>query len=60
LFPGTVATLAVGRPQSLALLRAVSKGDVIAVAVQRDPATQDPSLAELFRSGLGRGYVKAW
>ncbi|MEM6531548.1 MAG: endopeptidase La [Myxococcota bacterium] len=51
LFPGTVITLPVGRPRSVALLESLKAGDVIAVGVQRDPKTADPNMADLFEVG---------
>ena len=52
LLPGAVATLPVGRDRSLALVRAVSPGQVIGIAVQRDPAVADPRLADLQPVGV--------
>ncbi len=52
LFPGTVTTLAVGRPQSLAILRQVKPGQtVIGVAVQKDSRVADPSFEDLHPVG---------
>ena len=52
LFPGTVTTLAVGRPQSLAILRQVKPGQtVIGVAVQKDSRIADPSFDDLHPVG---------
>ncbi len=52
LFPGTVTTLAVGRPQSLAILRQVKPGQtVIGVAVQKDSRVADPSFDDLHAVG---------
>lgn len=52
LFPGTITSLAVGRPRSLALLREViPKETIIAVALQRDSATEDPVLEDLHPIG---------
>jgi len=48
LLPGTVSTLPVGRARSLALVDAVSAGDIIAVASQREPETEQPTLADLY------------
>lgn len=47
LLPGTVATIPVGRPASVALVNAVAVGGVVAVGVQRDAAVADPDLADL-------------
>ncbi len=51
LFPGTVITLPVGRPRSVALLETLRAGDVIAIGVQRDPKISEPNLADLFEVG---------
>ena len=52
LLPGAVATLPVGRERSLALVRDLEPGQVIGIAVQRDPATADPRLADLQPIGV--------
>jgi ATP-dependent Lon protease len=53
LFPATVTTLAVGRPQSLAILRQVKPGQtVIGVAVQKDANVADPEFDDLHRVGV--------
>ncbi len=51
LFPGTAMPLAVGRERSVALLRTLSPGDVIGVAVQRDPNAVDPTIDDLYPVG---------
>lgn len=48
LLPGTVATIPVGRPASVALVNAVAVGGVVAVGVQRDAAIAEPSMADLY------------
>ncbi len=52
LLPGTTITLPMGRAQSVELVKAVKPGDVIGVAVQREPQTQDPTLADLLPVGV--------
>src|SRR5690349_17652656 len=52
LFPGTSLTVGVGRPQSMALLKALERGQRIAVGFQRDPRVEDPALAELHPIGV--------
>ena len=48
LFPGTVITIPVGRPSSVALVESlVPERSVIGVAVQRDARMNDPELADL-------------
>ena len=51
LFPGTVITLPVGREQSIALVRGLSKGDVLGVATQKDPAVEVPGADDLYPIG---------
>jgi ATP-dependent Lon protease len=51
LFPGTVIALPIGRERSLALVRTVSKGDVIAVVTQKDRNVTDPSIEDVFHLG---------
>jgi ATP-dependent Lon protease len=51
LFPGTVITLPVGRQRSVALLQGLSKGDIVGVATQRDPAVEVPGAADLHPIG---------
>ncbi len=50
-FPGTRITLPVGRERSIALLRAIRPGDIIAVASQRDPSVVDPAAEDLHAYG---------
>ncbi len=47
LLPGTVATIPVGRPQSVALINATPVGGLVAVAVQKDAAVTDPAKDDL-------------
>lgn len=51
LFPGTVIALPIGRERSLALVRTLSKGDVIGVVTQKDRAVVDPTIDDVFRLG---------
>jgi len=51
LFPGGVLTLAVGRPRSVALVRTLHQGSVIAVLTQREARTLEPSEGDLFPHG---------
>ncbi len=51
LFPGTVITLPVGRERSVALVRALSKGDVLGVATQKDSTVEVPGAADLVPVG---------
>jgi ATP-dependent Lon protease len=44
-------TLSVGRPRSLALVRALHVGDVLAVATQRDAKQLEPSFDDLYPVG---------
>jgi len=52
LFPGTVLTMPVGRSRSLALLEAVRAGEVIGVAPQLDPRSDDLATADLNPVGV--------
>ena len=47
LFPDTALTLPIGRASSLALVRAIHRGDLLLVAVQRDPAVLVPRREDL-------------
>jgi ATP-dependent Lon protease len=51
LFPGTIITLPVGRERSVALVRQLSKGDVLGVATQKDAAVEVPETADLHPIG---------
>jgi ATP-dependent Lon protease len=51
LFPGTTMSLPVGRPRSVKLIEDMSVGDIIGVAVQRNPKTDEPVLADLHPVG---------
>src|SRR5690606_3821393 len=50
-FPGHRLALSVGRPRSIALLGTLHSGDIIAVATQRDPRVDEPSLDDLYPVG---------
>jgi len=53
LFPGTVAPITLGREASIAAAQeAVRAGHKIALLAQRDPATQQPGLADLYPIGV--------
>jgi ATP-dependent Lon protease len=45
--PSRMTTIPVGRPRSRALANALSPGDLVILAVQRDPAIEDPALVDL-------------
>ena len=47
LLPGTVATIPVGRPTSVALVTSVQPGGLVAVGVQRDAGVVDPAVTDL-------------
>lgn len=51
LLPGTTMSVPIGRRRSVALVEALAKGDVIGVVVQRDPATEEPVLADVHTVG---------
>ena len=48
LLPGETTTVPVGRAASIALFEANGRGATIVVAVQRDPSTEAPGVAELY------------
>ena len=52
LLPGSVSTLPVGRARSLALVNAVSAGDLIVVVSQREPDNETPALSDLYPVGV--------
>jgi ATP-dependent Lon protease len=45
--PGRQTTIPVGRPRSRTLAESLSSGDLVVLAVQRDPALEDPALVDL-------------
>src|SRR5687767_5013093 len=45
--PGRVTTIPVGRPRARVLAETLRPGDHVLLAVQRDPAVEDPTLADL-------------
>jgi ATP-dependent Lon protease len=49
--PGRTSKIPVGRPRSRALAESLRPGDWVVLAVQRDPAQEDPALADLFPIG---------
>ena len=51
LFPGAVIALPIGRERSVALVRSLSKGDVIGVLTQKDRNVTDPTEDDLYRLG---------
>ena len=51
MFPGVTVPLAIGRSRSLAALDRAAEGGFMIVATQRDPATEEPSLGELYPVG---------
>ncbi len=51
LLPGSTLSIPIGRSRSVALVQSLSVGDVIGVVVQRDPATEEPVLADVHAVG---------
>src|SRR6185436_6889614 len=45
--PGRQTTIPVGRPRSRVLAESLASGDLVVLAVQRDPALEDPALVDL-------------
>ena len=61
LFPGAVAPFDVGREKSVALVEEIDglNQPVIAIFAQRDPATDDPTQADLYPVGVAARVLKA-
>ncbi|MFK7987758.1 MAG: endopeptidase La [Sandaracinaceae bacterium] len=61
LFPGAVAPFDVGREKSVALVEDIDglNQPVIAIFAQRDPATDDPTQADLYPVGVAARVLKA-
>ncbi|MGF1466297.1 MAG: endopeptidase La [Sandaracinaceae bacterium] len=61
LFPGAVAPFDVGREKSVALVEDIDglTQPVIAIFAQRDPATDDPTQADLYPVGVASRVLKA-
>jgi ATP-dependent Lon protease len=61
LFPGAVAPFDVGREKSVALVEEIDglSQPVIAIFAQRDPATDDPTQADLYPVGVAARVLKA-
>jgi ATP-dependent Lon protease len=58
-FPGTVVPLSVGRPQSLALVEAVSGGDKpVGIVCQRDPKVEEPGVDDIYPVGILASLVR--
>ncbi len=51
LFPGTVIALPIGRERSIALVRTLTKGDVIGVVTQKDRNVTDPADDDIHQLG---------
>ncbi len=51
-FPGAVMPLAIGRPRSLSMVEKLEGGQLIGLAVQRDPEVTDPGVADLHPVGV--------
>lgn len=59
LFPGVVAPLSIGRPESIKLLEeSLSKSKIVGVVAQRDPATENPGASDLHRVGTAALVLK--
>ncbi len=61
LFPGAVQPFDVGREKSVALVEDIENLDepIIAIFAQRDPATDDPTQADLYPVGVAARVLKA-
>jgi len=51
LLPGTTLSIPIGRKRSVSLVQSLHVGDVIGVVVQREPATEEPVLADVHPVG---------
>ena len=51
LLPGTTLSVPIGRRRSVSLVESLHVGDVLGVVVQRDPATEEPVLADVHEVG---------
>jgi ATP-dependent Lon protease len=58
LFPGASLALNVGRPRSVALLRAVRENDIITVVTQKEAGEVDPTLEGVHRRGTFARILK--
>lgn len=59
-FPGSIMPISVGRPKTLAMVKAVEEsGEPIGIVAQRDGAVDDPSADDLYTMGTTGRIVKA-
>ncbi len=58
LFPGTVVSVTVGRPKSVALTKTLAPDDLVLVGVQRQPETADPEITDLHQIATLARVVK--
>ncbi len=59
-FPGSIMPISVGRPKTLAMVKAVEEtGEPIGIVAQRDGAIDDPGADDLYQMGTTGRIVKA-
>jgi ATP-dependent Lon protease len=59
-FPGSIMPISVGRPKTLAMVKAVEEsGEPIGIVAQKDGSIDDPSAEDLFAMGTTGRIVKA-
>ena len=59
-FPGSIMPISVGRPKTLAMVKAVEdSGEPIGIVAQRDGSIDDPSANDLYEMGTTGRIVKA-
>ncbi|MEM1025559.1 MAG: endopeptidase La [Myxococcota bacterium] len=59
-FPGSIMPISVGRPKTLAMVKAVEdSGEPIGIVAQRDGSIDDPSASDLYEMGTTGRIVKA-
>lgn len=59
-FPGSIMPISVGRPKTLAMVKAVEEsGEPIGIVAQKDGSIEDPSFEDLYTMGTTGRIVKA-
>ena len=59
-FPGSIMPISVGRPKTLAMVKAVEEsGEPIGIVAQKDGSVDDPSADDLYQMGTTGRIVKA-
>lgn len=59
LFPGVIFPITVGRDKSIKLIKEANKGDkTIAVVAQKNPEVEDPSIEDIYHTGVLAQIIK--